>query len=209
MSLIAISAQTTTPPGATARSANGTSAPAAAKTIAASSGSGGSSVDPPAHSAPSSRANACVATSPGRVNAKTRRPWCRATCVRMCAAPPNPMIPSRSASPASRRARYPISPAHSSGAAWMSGNDVRHREAVPRVGDGEFRVAAGQLIAGEARVRAEVLPAGRARAADAARPPEPRHADPVADRQALGALAERVDDADDLMPEDRGAGPVR
>ena len=84
------------------------------------------------------------------------------------------------------------------------GERVRHGEAEARVGDGELRVPARQLIPGEARVRAEVLPAGRARAADAARPPEPRHADPVADRRAFGALAERVDHADDLMPEDEG-----
>ncbi len=84
------------------------------------------------------------------------------------------------------------------------GERVREGEAEARVRDGEFRVPARQLIPGEARVRAEVLPAGRARAADAARPSEPRHADPVADRQAFGALAERVDHADDLMPEDEG-----
>ena len=33
--------------------------------IAASSGSGGGSSEPPAHSAPSSRANACASASPG------------------------------------------------------------------------------------------------------------------------------------------------
>ena len=53
----------------------------------------------PAHSAPICRANSWEAVSPGRVKAKTRRPWWRATCVTMCAAAPYPYSPSRSASP--------------------------------------------------------------------------------------------------------------
>ncbi len=66
--------QTTVPPGASARSASGTSAPTGAKMIAASSGSGGGSSEEPAHTAPSSRAKSCASSSPGRVNAYTRRP---------------------------------------------------------------------------------------------------------------------------------------
>ncbi len=62
-------AQTTVPPGARALSAAGTSSPAEAKMIAASIGSGGGSSLPPAQLAPSSRAKACVRSSPGRVNA--------------------------------------------------------------------------------------------------------------------------------------------
>ncbi len=54
---------------ATAFSAAGTSAPTGAKMIAASSGSGGVSSEPPAHAAPSSRAKSCAAVSPGRVKA--------------------------------------------------------------------------------------------------------------------------------------------
>ena len=90
MSLMWISPHTTAPPGATARNATGTSSPADANRIAASSSSGGVSSDPPAHSAPTSRANACARSSPGRVNANTRRPCQRATCVTMCAAAPKP-----------------------------------------------------------------------------------------------------------------------
>ena len=48
-----------------ARSAAGTSAPTGAKMIAASSGSGGGSSEPPAQTAPSSRANACAAVVAG------------------------------------------------------------------------------------------------------------------------------------------------
>ena len=73
--------------------------------MAASSGSGGCSLDEPAHSAPSERANASADASPGRVKAKTRRPWARATWQMMCAAAPNPYRPSRSASPARRSER--------------------------------------------------------------------------------------------------------
>ena len=81
---------TTVPPGSTSDSASGTRSPAGAKMIAASSGSGGRFVVGPAHSAPSSRANACAPSSPGRVNANTRRPSWRATCVTIWAAAPNP-----------------------------------------------------------------------------------------------------------------------
>src|SRR5215211_3123405 len=52
MSLMWMPAHTTAPPFASARSASGTSAPAGAKTIAASSSSGGRSPDSPTHSAP-------------------------------------------------------------------------------------------------------------------------------------------------------------
>ncbi len=85
-----IPAHTTTPPGRTAASAAGTRLPTGAKMIAASSSSGGDSSDPPAHSAPTSLANACAAASPGLVNAATRRPSCRATWQTMWAEAPNP-----------------------------------------------------------------------------------------------------------------------
>ena len=52
MSDMWIPAHTTVPPGAVARSAAGTSSPAGAKMIAASSGSGPSAIASPAHSAP-------------------------------------------------------------------------------------------------------------------------------------------------------------
>ena len=115
-----IPAQTTVPPGPTWDRASGTSRPTGAKMIAASSGTGGGSVDAPAHRHPSRRANCCAAASPGEVNAYTSRPSLTATCVIMCAAAPNPYKPSRCASPAIRYERYPISPAHSSGAACRS-----------------------------------------------------------------------------------------
>jgi hypothetical protein len=72
-------AHTTVPPFAIARRAAGTSSPTGAKMIAPSSSSGGPLGASPAHSAPSSRANACVSASPARVSANTLRPWWRAT----------------------------------------------------------------------------------------------------------------------------------
>jgi hypothetical protein len=83
MSLMWIPAQTTVPPRSTARRAAGTSSPAGAKRMAASRGSGGVSPESPAHSAPRDRANARASRSPGRVKAKTRRPWWRATWMTM------------------------------------------------------------------------------------------------------------------------------
>jgi hypothetical protein len=115
-----IPAQTTTPPRASTCSADGTSAPTGAKTIAASSSSGGRSSEPPAHSAPRLRANACPSVSPGFVNANTRRPWLRATWATMWAEAPKPYSPSRSGSPAMRRERNPINPAQRSGASSAS-----------------------------------------------------------------------------------------
>ena len=61
MSLMWMPPQTTVAPLAVARSAAGTSAPAGAKISAASSCSGGSADDGPAHTAPSERAKACAA----------------------------------------------------------------------------------------------------------------------------------------------------
>ncbi len=90
MSLMWMPALITRAPLALARRAVVISAPIGAKTIAPSTSSGGASSEEPAHSAPSSRANACPSSSPSRVKAKTRRPWCTATWQRMWAAAPKP-----------------------------------------------------------------------------------------------------------------------
>jgi hypothetical protein len=58
--------------------------------MAASSSSGGPAVESPAQTDPSRSASACASSSPGRVNAKTRRPWLCAICATMCAAAPKP-----------------------------------------------------------------------------------------------------------------------
>jgi len=74
MSLMWMPAHTTVPPLTTARSAAGTSGPAGAKMMAASSGSGGGASEVPAHSAPNPSAKRCASRSPARVKANTRRP---------------------------------------------------------------------------------------------------------------------------------------
>ena len=77
----------------------------------------------------------------------------------------------------------------------------RQLEAVARVGDGVLGIAAVDLVAGEARVVAEILLAAAAIEARAVGRAEPRHADAVADGEALDARAERRDLADDLVAE--------
>src|SRR5262245_22478071 len=98
-------AQTIVPPLAVARSAFGTSVPTGAKMIAPSSSSGGGSSDQPAHSQPSSSANARPSSSPWRTKPNSRRPSWRATCAMMWADAPKPYSPRRSASPARRSDR--------------------------------------------------------------------------------------------------------
>ncbi len=101
-----IPAQTTMPPGASARSAAGTSSPAVAKMIAASSGSGGRLVAcARPFAAERRRERLSALRRPGFVKANTRRPCHAATWQIMCAAEPKPYRPRRSPSPASVSAR--------------------------------------------------------------------------------------------------------
>ena len=58
------------------------------------------------------------------------------------------------------------------------------------------------MVAGEARVAAQILAPARAVLARAARVPEPRNADPIADVQMRHAVTYHVDEADDLMSGD-------
>ena len=69
MSLMWMPPHTTVPPGRTAASAAGTSAPTGAKMMAASSATGAGASESPAHTAPMSRANARAFSSPGRTKA--------------------------------------------------------------------------------------------------------------------------------------------
>ena len=91
MSLMWIPPHTTMPPLRTARSAAGTSAPTGAKMIAASSGCGGASSEPPAHAA-AERAGEPLAVDvagPGEGD-DVAGPSCTATWATMCAAAPKP-----------------------------------------------------------------------------------------------------------------------
>ena len=93
------------------------------------------------------------------------------------------------------------------GAQQRCGGDVVKRridrEAIALVGDGELGVAAVDLVAGEPGVVAQVFLARAAIRADAAGPAEPRHPDPVADREPVRPLPCRDHVADDLVPQDQ------
>ena len=147
---------TTTPPGATARSAAGTSAPTGAKISAASSGSGGASSDPPAQTAPRRRAKSCAAWSPGAGEGEHLPP-----------------LPTRHLDRDMRRGTEAVQPepprlarhaegavADQPGAHQRRGGDIgeagRDGEAEARVGDGMVGKAAVDLAAGEPGARAKI-----------------------------------------------------
>ena len=90
MSLMWMPAQTTTPPGAVARSAAGTSAPTGAKMIAASSGSGPGCHRVAGPLGAEAAGERLRGLSSARVNANTRRPSCTATWQTMWAEAPKP-----------------------------------------------------------------------------------------------------------------------
>ena len=187
-----IPAQTTVPPFARTASAAGTSSPAGAKTIAASSSSGGRSSLPPAHSAPRLRANACVGVVAGlreREHAAALVAGDLRDDVRRRAEPVQPEPLGVSGEPERPVADQP-------GAEERGGLDVAvavgDRQAEALVGDRQLGVAAVEVVAGEAGAVAEVLTAAQAVAARPVRPAEPGHAEPAA---VLG-------DADDLVAED-------
>ena len=77
----------------------------------------------------------------------------------------------------------------------------RQLEAVARVGDGVFGIAAVDLVAGEERVVAQILLAAAAIEAGAVGMSEPRHADAVVDGEAGDAGAKRRHVTHDLMTE--------
>src|SRR5205807_7403890 len=82
-------------------------------------------------------------------------------------------------------------------------------EAVAGVGHRVIRVAAVDLVAREPRPLAQVLARGAAEAALAARPAKPRHAHPVAGREAIDARTRFRDGAHDLVAEHQGQLGVR
>ena len=204
-------AQTTVPPGATARSATGTSSPAGAKMIAASSGSGdglarlgdlgaalgvarprGAELEREALglgvARPGEREDAPalvrgdLADDVGRgAEAVEAEP------LRVAAEPQRPVADQPGAQ---QRRRLEVRVA------------LRDREAVALVGDRQLRVAAVELVAGEAGPLAEVLAAGAAVAALAAGPAEPRDPDPLPGLEALRPLPRPLDGADDLVAGD-------
>ncbi len=82
----------------------------------------------------------------------------------------------------------------------LVGGAIGKRQAVARVGDDLLRVASVERVAREARSVAQILAPGPAVTAGAARPAQPRDADPQAGRE----LAALEDGAHDLVTEDEG-----
>ena len=178
-------------PLALARSAAGISAPTGAKTIAPSSSSGGCSSEDPAHSAPSSRAKSwrlgvALAGEGEDPPALVDGDLAEDVSGGAEAVEPDPLG-------VADQAQRPV--ADQPGAEQRRRLHVRvalgDREAEALVGDRQLGVAAVDVVAGEAGAVAEVLAAAAAVAALAAGPAEPGDADPVADREALRALAPR------------------
>ena len=173
-------AHTTVPPLASARSAIGTSAPTGAKTIAASSGSGGAAPDAPG---PLGAEPACEARARVVAGAREREH-------------PAPLVAGDLADDVRRGAEAVEAEAlgvagHPQGAVadepraqQRRGLEVRvavgDREAEALVGDRVLGEAAVEVAAGEARAVAQVLAARAAVAARAAGPAQPRHADALA-----------------------------
>ena len=190
-------------PCATWPSASGTSSPAGANRIAASSSPGGPSAVSPAHVAPSDRANACASRRHPAASARTPSGPARRRPGRRCAPPRR----TRTARSAPRRPRAGATGSRSArrreaAPPRTSSDGRRHREAEPLVGDAELRVAAVQVVAGEPRAVAEVLAAGdgstRTRRTSS-RATARRRGRRATNRPAL------VDDlGDDLVAEDEG-----
>ena len=203
MSLIWMPPQTTVPPFLVAASAAGTSEPTGAKISAASSGSGG-----------------CGRRIAGPFRAERAR---EILCRRVAGA-------GEGEEPAALMARHlghdvrggakAVDPealrvarhaqgaiADQPGAHQWRRLDIAvtriDRKAVALVGDGQLGIAAVDLVAGEAGAVAQILLPAAAILAHPAGPAEPRHPDPVADRESIGRFALLDDGADDLVPGDQ------
>jgi hypothetical protein len=144
--------------------------------IAASSSSGGAPA--PAHSAPSSRANACasrVALACHREHAPSLVPSNLRDDVRRRAEAVQPEALGISRQP---QRPVPDQPGAQQRRRLQIVEAVRDGKAVALVGDSPLRVAAVEVVAGEPRAVAKVLAAGRAVATLAVGPAEPRNAEP-------------------------------
>ena len=196
--------QTTVPPLRVAARAAGTSAPTGAKISAASSGSGGGSVEDPGPfgAEPTGKILRRRVARPGEgeeaaaLMAQHLRHDVRGR--------PKPVNSDERRG--TRHLQGP--PADQARAHQGRRRDIvvfrREREAKALVGDGQFGIAAIDLIAGEAGAIAQILVPAAAIAAFAAGPAEPRHADPVAGCEGVGAGAGRDHGADNFVARHQG-----
>src|SRR5216117_3841966 len=191
--------QTTIPPFASARSAAGTSGPTGAKTIAASSLSGGISSEPPAHFAPNFFAASWLALSPGRVNAKSS-----ALIKRNLSDQARGVTKTINAEPMrlARFAQRPIT--QQARAKQRRGLDIvvtiGQPKTKPRVGDGKLGITAIDGVASETRVVAKIFAVGPTISAFPICPAKPRNADAIADGEFFNTFADLFDAPDNLMP---------
>ena len=128
MSLDQIPAMASVPPRSSARSATGTSSPAGAKRIAPSSGSGGASVGPADRVDTELAGQRLVVLAPGQdVHPQTLRQRDLSGQVRATAESVDPEPSTGWHSAARTRARYPMIPAQSNGAACLVVEPLRER----------------------------------------------------------------------------------
>ncbi len=191
--------QTTRPPLRTAASALGTSAPTGANRMAASSGSGGVSSDPPAHSAPDRAGERLTGDVAGPGESEHAPPLPAADLgndVRRSAEAidaDGPPVPGH----------FERAPADEAGAKQRRGPNrvevIGQREDKRRLGDRMGGVAAVAGITGEERMIAKVLAPASAIGAGPIGMAEPGHTDPRAKLE-VDAFARRLDAADNLVP---------
>ncbi len=207
---------TTTPPGATARSASGTSVPSGAKMTAASSGSGGGSSEPPAHAAPSLQREGLGGQVAGAGEGEHAPALPAGDLGEDVRSGAEPVKAEGARVPAEAQGAKADQPGAQQGGGLLVGAAGREVEAEALVGHGVLGHAAVEVAPGEERAGAEVLAPGAAVGALAAGPPEPGHPDTPPDRRralALGARARLrgartapLDGPDDLVPEDARRG---
>ena len=190
--------QTTRPPLRNAASAAGTSAPTGANRMAASSGSGGFSSEPPAHSAPIERAKAWPAASPGRREGE-HPPSLPAADLGDDVPRGAEAIDADCPPVSGQLERAPADEARAKQRRRLDRIDVLgQREDEVGVRDRMGGVAAVAGKAGEQRRIAEVFASAPAIGAGPVGMAEPRDADARAELEAH-ALADRLDAADNLM----------
>jgi hypothetical protein len=189
---------TTRPPLRTARSAAGTSAPTGANRIAASSGSGGCSSEPPAQDAPSAReALRGLVARPGEGEELT--PLKRADLRHDMRGGAKAV----ETDPLAQPRRVETAPADQPRAKQRRGADGiavgGELEDEGGLGDEMRGVAAVAGVAGELGMVAKILAPVLAIGAMPAGVGEPGNPDPFADGEAFDAGAEPLDETDDLV----------
>ena len=191
--------QMTVPPFLVAERAAGTSAPTGAKISAASSGSGGAAVE-----------------IPGPLGAEAARELLRREVARAGEREHEPALMAGDLGDDVRGGAKPVDAdrvrlaghaqaavADQPGAHQRRRFDIAvagvDRKAIALIGHAQLGIAAVDRVAGETRAIAKIFAAAAAIVANPAGPAEPRHPDPVAERETVDLRPLVDDDADDLV----------